>query len=143
MNIYEGTPTTTTLPINLPTTYLRSTNRITFSVNKPFIFGSNSYTLKDIKILLTEHTNNQQEQRTFTLNQEEYRNTQGISLNYFTNCQRITETGTLKIYLNSKLVDERVVVCEVGPILQDLPLNYLKQGTNTLTFSINKGSYIL
>ncbi|MDO8628767.1 MAG: hypothetical protein Q7R56_03360 [Nanoarchaeota archaeon] len=143
ISIYEGVPTSSTLPINLPTTYLRSTNRITFKINKPALFGSNNYELKDIKIVLTEQANNQQEQRTFTLNEQEYKNIQGISINYFTNCQRIQDRGTLKIYLNNKLVDERIVVCEVGPILQDLPLDYLKQGTNTLTFSVDQGSYIL
>ncbi|HLD12016.1 MAG TPA: hypothetical protein VJB87_00300, partial [Candidatus Nanoarchaeia archaeon] len=143
MPIYEGTPTTSSIPINLPTTYLRSTNRLTFTVSKPAIFGSNTYELKDLQIIQTVHNTNQQEQRNFNLNENEYKNIQGISLNYFTNCQRIQERGIMKIYLNNKLVDQRVVVCEIGPLLQDLPLDYLKKGTNTLTFSIDKGSYIL
>lgn len=142
--IFNGEITNNDLPINLPVPFLRKSNRLTFESSSGLgFFGSAKYELKDIKIVMKQVEANVLEKRTFVLTDAEYKNLEGLTLFYFTNCQRIQESGTMKIYLNNKLVDQRLVVCEAGPIGQDIDLINALSGANILEFEIDRGSYVL
>ncbi|MDO8556217.1 MAG: hypothetical protein Q7R96_03525 [Nanoarchaeota archaeon] len=143
--IYSGEITSSSIPINVPLTYLRSNNRITFEVEGPGIniFGSNSYRITEVLLKTQQATIHNEESRSFTLTENEYQTLEGITLSYFTNCRRIEDRGILTITLNNKLVDERQVVCEIGPIAQDISIENVRPGINTLMFNIDAGSYIL
>ncbi|HLC55059.1 MAG TPA: hypothetical protein VJJ75_00840 [Candidatus Nanoarchaeia archaeon] len=143
--VYEGEIAAGTVPIHIPATYLRKNNRITFSAEGVGInfFGSNTYRLKEVALQLQQSLEHTREQRSFTLTSTEFPNLARLSLVYFTNCRRIQDRGVISIYLNGQLVDRHTVVCEVGPLGQDLPLSATKAGTNALEFEIDKGSYVL
>ncbi len=141
--IFNGDITNNDLPIKLPTPFLRKFNRLSFEAVSLGWFSSSKYELKDIKLVLKQVDANVFEKRTFVLTDSEFKNLDGLTLFYFTNCQRIQESGTMRIYLNNKLVDQRLVVCEAGPIGQDIDLSNAVKGVNTLQFEIDRGSYVL
>ncbi len=143
--VYEGEITSQNIPIKIPSQYLRKNNRIKFSAEGVGInfFGSNVYRLKEVTLKLMQSLENKNEQRMFTITNTEYPNLARISIVYFTNCRRIQDRGIISIFLNENLVDQHAVVCEVGPLGQDLPLNAVKAGANVLEFAIDRGSYVL
>ncbi len=143
--IFEGEVESSTIPIRIPALYLRKNNRITFSAESPGInfFASHTYRLKEVALKLQQQIAHAKEQRTFTLTKTEFPYLERLSLVYFTNCQRIQDRGTLSTSLNGRLIDRHAAVCEVGPLAQDLPLATARAGTNSLTFEVDQGNYIL
>ncbi len=140
--IFSGPLTISQLPLNLPVSALRAVNHLTFSTDSGF-FSKNRYVLRDVTLFRTYRVEHTSEQRTFVLNQEDLQRFGHLSLFYMVNCFTANEKGTLWITLNGKLLSQQQIVCDAGEVSHDLARNDLREGRNTLTFSIDKGKYTL
>ena len=140
--IYNGEVDSYSLPIELSKGYLREHNLLELTTNS-YGIGSSSYDLKDLQIIKKYKVENKKESRNFVLNSEERDNIQKATLRYFINCMSLKKEGILKILLNNKVVSMQMVVCDAGEIDTEISKNYFVSGSNTLTFEIDEGDYII
>ena len=143
--IFNGPATNEDLPIRLPNDLLQSINRLTFAVDSPGFnfFRTQSYALADVQLFRTLRVENMREPRTFVLTQDDRRNLQQLRLFYFVNCFTVTEQSRLTIYLNRRVVQDGLIVCDAAPVSLDLNPRDLVNGQNVLEFEIDHGQYVL
>ncbi|HLD15510.1 MAG TPA: hypothetical protein VJB94_02935 [Candidatus Nanoarchaeia archaeon] len=143
--IFNSRITNSDLPIILPKPYLRKNNVLVFEAENPSwkFLTSNYYQLQDLRLFVKYNVENKREKRNFVLSEAEYKNIEGATVFYFVNCLKVKETGTFTIFLNGRMVSQRLVVCDAGEVGDDIDMTYLLQGSNTLEFQIDKGQYVV
>lgn len=136
--------TTNPTPIKLDASYLSDKNTLTFSVPSPgwTFWKSNSYELENVQVTgdVTNFDNSEAKQY-FTISEGEKSNLDTVRL-YFTPTCTIKDVGPLTITLNNKVIFKGVADCGTRT---NFPLdnNLVMQGSNELSFSTTKGSYLI
>jgi len=141
--IFNDIPSSANIPIPLPLVMLKSSSKIEFTVEKPTLFGSNRYVIRNVQLSLKIKQENKLETRTFILSKTERTSLQGLSLFYVVNCFTVNENGRLLIRLNGRIISDNMVVCDAGEVSLDLGPQDVLEGRNILEFEIDKGRYVL
>ncbi len=127
--------------INLPKKLLKKINHLELSVSFS-LFGSNYYSLEDLKIRKEYHTSNIKEDRYFVISAHEYTYLKDAKLNYFMHCNKFIRGGTkLKIELNKEPFRDIMLLCTGRDSSFDITLNNINEGKNILSFEIKEGDY--
>ena len=141
--IFEGSATINDLPIEIPVQNLRQRNILRFAPGKTgFVFGSSKYILKDIKLVKELRLEHRSEVRQFEVARAEA--VKDATLKFFVNCLEISrDQGILKVFLNRKNIFFGQIVCDASQTNFDVDPDDFKDGTNFLTFEVDKGDYII
>lgn len=134
------------LPIEIPLKALKKEDNIlTIAASSPGLrfLSANKYYLKDIQLVKKSAVENKKESRNFIIPPSENKDLVASFLSFFINCLRVKELGTLRIYLNSKEISNRFMVCNAGLIELEINPEDIYEGENILEFEIDKGEYIL
>lgn len=128
--------------ILLPKAMLQETNSLEFRVSSPGwnIFGSNSYSLRDIKVRENFELANTKEKRSFVLGGGEKGD--GL-LSYKIFCNSAGKLSRLKISLNGREISNEVLSCRSATRQVDVAAGDLREGGNELLFQIDEGDYLL
>jgi len=132
------------LPVELPLGYLKVNNVLRIEATSPGwkFLTKNYYSLRDVKIIKNYQVENKREIRSFVL--DDKGKVKDASLNFFVNCLEIgREQGILKVDINRFNVYTSRVVCDAGLREIDIPLDYLVDGRNIISFEIGKGDYVI
>lgn len=143
--IFRGQVSVDDLPLRLPRSLLQTINHLEFRVSGPGlnIFASHEYVLKDVQIFFKRLSENKLEARTFVVSNAELPHLQRMTLYFLINCFTLREDGRLVVTLNGKVIADGLVVCDAGPAALELDNAHLIAGRNVLTFSVDKGKYVL
>ncbi len=140
---YKGTPTSEILPLELPTSNLKTENALRIEASSPNwkFLSVNRYELKDLKLIKEELSENIKETRTFSLSKNKIKK---ATLSYFINCLRNTDNqGLLRVFLNEFNVHSAQVICDAAEQNIDVSKDYFNDAQNTLSFEKNFGDFIL
>ncbi|MCX6711910.1 MAG: hypothetical protein NT139_02650 [Candidatus Woesearchaeota archaeon] len=140
--IYNGEVSSSSLPIEIPKSYLTAHNLLELSTSS-YVLGSSSYDIKDLQLIKKYKVENKKESRYFVLSSTEKDNIQKATLKYFVNCMSLNKEGILKISLNNRVVSMYMIVCDAGEIDVEVDSSYFVSGRNTLTFEIDEGDYVI
>ena len=121
--------------IMLPLTQLKSTNSITFSVDKG-IFSTNTYSIESVEVRNNINLQNPQEERTVNLETP----VESADLSYSLFCQSSNILTTLEIFVNNKEQFTGIVPCTSTQTLE-LDVDILNDGTNTVLFALDQGDF--
>ena len=102
---------------------------------------TNEYDFENAKILgdITDKSR-QESNNIFTLTDSEFSSMEKATLRFVPNCANVLGIGILDIFVNNKKVFTSVPVCE-NQYMQSIPKSVLDEGSNTIIFKTNKGSY--
>jgi len=143
--IFEGNLDSSNIPIEVPVVNLRNgRNRLKFIAPSPgwAFLSSNKFVLKDLELIKEFRLTNKKEVRRFEVARAEAMD--DVSLEFFVNCLELYgEQGILKVYLNRRQVFFGKIVCDASQTKFDVNEDYFNDGTNYLTFEIDKGNYII
>lgn len=142
--IFEGVLDINDIPINLPVGSLSRINKLRFIAENPgwALLSTNTYVIRDIELVKESSIVNKQELRKFEIARAEA--ISDSKLEFFVNCIEINrDQGILKVFLNRRNVFLSKIVCDASQASFDIPKDYFTDGTNYLTFEIDKGSYII
>lgn len=134
------------LPIEIPLKALKKENNIlTIAASSPGLrfLSANKYSLKDIQLVKKSAVENKKESRNFIVTPSENKGLVSSTLSFFINCLRVKELGTLKIFLNSKEISNRFMVCDAGQVELEINPDDVYEGENLLEFEVDKGEYTL
>lgn len=134
------------LPIEIPLKALKKENNVlTIAASSPGLrfLSANKYYLKDIQLVKKSAVENKKESRNFIVTPSENKGLVSSTLSFFINCLRVKELGTLKIYLNSKEISNRFMVCDAGQVELEINPDDVYEGENLLEFEVDKGEYTL
>ncbi len=123
---------------------LQADNVLEFSAPETgFAFWQrNFYELTDVKITATvSQTEGLEARQTFIIGSEEINGLESASLLYFVYC-RVTEAGSLRVFVNDGLVHSGVPDCG-SPVKLPIDAGLLNRGVNTVRFSADSGSYLM
>ncbi len=126
-------------PVALSKSLLRESNTLEFSVKGGF-FSRRKYSFADVKVVadITD-LEKQKSTNTFSVSSVEMSNFESSYLDFYPICDQ-KAVGTMVIELNGKLISSSVPACE-SLNRQELYLEDLREGKNTVIFRIVKGSY--
>lgn len=126
-------------PVSLSKSLLRESNTLEFSVKGGF-FSRKRYSFTDVKIVgdITD-VEKQKSTNTFSISQVEVDNFESGFLDFYPICDQ-KSVGTMTLELNGKIISSSVPACE-SLNRQELYLEDLRAGKNTVIFRITKGSY--
>ncbi len=132
-----------TVALLLPMGMIKRENILTFKTNSigAAFWKSYKYSLRDVSIDKVFERENNREDRSFVLRTEEIENLDSAVLRYSVFCN--LGEGILSIRLNDNSISSESLPCTPGKKKVELDKNLLKTGTNELTFSLNKGDYVL
>lgn len=142
--VFDGAVNVNDLPLEIPVTNLRAKNRLKFKasdVGYAFL-SKNKYSLKDIELVKEFNLEHKQELRKFEISRAE--SLKDAELRFFVNCLELNiDQGVLKVYLNRKNVFFGKVVCDASQVKFDISEDDFIDGTNYLTFEVDKGDYVI
>lgn len=126
-------------PVTLSKSLLRESNTLEFSVKGGF-FSRKKFSFADVKVVgdITD-VEKQKSTNTFSISQIEMDNFESGYLDYYPICEQ-KSVGTMTLELNGKIISSSVPACE-SLNRQELYLEDLRAGKNTVIFKITKGSY--
>lgn len=126
-------------PIVLPRALLREANELEFFVQGSWI-QRKKFELSDIKVVgeLTDVAR-QKAQSSFTISPTEYDNLKTAFLDFYPICEQ-SKVGIMTVALNDKLLFAGQPACD-SLNRQDVFLEDLNEGKNTVGFSIDSGAY--
>jgi hypothetical protein len=126
-------------PVALAKALLRESNTLEFSVTGGFM-SRRRYSFTDVKVVgdITD-VEKQKSTNTFSISSVEMSNFETSHLDYYPICDQ-KSVGTMTIELNGKIISSSVPACE-SLNRQELYLEDLREGKNTVIFRIVKGSY--
>ncbi|MBI3052139.1 hypothetical protein HYY74_06840 [Candidatus Woesearchaeota archaeon] len=102
----------------------------------------NFYEMTDAKITATvSQTEGLEAKQTFIIGTEEINGLESANLLYFVYC-RVTEAGSLRVFVNDGLVHSGVPDCG-SPVKLPIDAGLLSRGVNTVRFSADSGSYLM
>ena len=129
--------------IILPKEYItEETNNLRISTGFSLLIPSR-YVLNDIKLRNQYRLENIKESRTFVIPETEIDSIDKVKLNYFVYCNSASKKGTaqLKILLNSEIIESSSLPCISRYIEMDVNKEFLTEGTNSLSFELDKGDF--
>jgi len=128
-------------PIVLPRALLKEANELEFFVEGSWI-QRKKFELSDIKVVgeLTDIAR-QRAQSSFTISPTEYDNLKTAFLDFYPICEQ-ARVGIMTVALNDKLLFAGQPACD-SLNRQDVFLEDLREGKNTVSFSIDSGAYRL
>ncbi len=144
MTIFQGIVSVADMPIKLPVEDLQKLNKLAFSVKSPgwAFLSSNQVTIRDVELVKESSVTNKQELRKFEVSRAEAVN--DATVEFFVNCIEVNvDQGILKVFLNRRNVFFGKIVCDASQASFDISEDYFSDGTNYLTFEIDKGNYII
>lgn len=126
----------------VPTNLLREENQLEFSVAYGF-FGVNKYNLQNVILKQEFERINAKESRTFTITSGEIASLSRAVLKYTQVCnsQLEIETTQLDIHINNVRQSTQNIKCLTTTQEMDIDKNLLRDGQNTLTFTIEEGDF--
>lgn len=144
--LYQGEITQANLPtIFIDNTDLRRENRITIQVSNPGVafWRVNQYNLENIRISAdVTDVSSAENRQTFDVSQEEIQNFRSANIRFLPTCSSQTNIRGYTIRLNNLPVFEGTPDCETfNQITVDR--NQLRQGTNTIEFSLERGEILV
>jgi hypothetical protein len=123
---------------------LKSENIIEFSASSPSFLAfweTNKYSLSDIKVTGTiANLENKQASLSFYARNEEINNAEETTLTYFVDCT--SSIGRMTARLNGQQLSSKMPDCGSYEQVSVSP-STLSQGSNELTFSIDKGTVLI
>lgn len=129
--------------IILPKEYItEETNNLKFSTDFSLLIP-NRYVLNDVKLRNQYKLENIKESRTFVIPETEIESIEKAKLNYFVYCNSASKRGTaqLKILLNNEVIESSSLPCISRYIEMDVNKEFLIEGTNSLSFELDKGDF--
>ncbi len=143
--IFNAPASSNDVPLHLPIYLLGKVNRLTFSVSSPGLnfFQSNHYLLENLQLVKDYQREHVAEARSFVVSPQEFDSYTQFRLVYQMNCFTVTDSGTLQIILNGKVVAESLIVCDARETTVDLDPALLENGRNVLEFFVDRGQYVL
>lgn len=146
--VYQGILTGDQLPITIPKEYLRTNNKLEFSLNLPGFsefYKTNFYLLEDVSLIKVYSKTNKEADRVFFVDMEDDQRVRNSKLHYILSCNQLEDRGSLEIKLNYNLQSKDAVFCgysdEIVLPLEEKDLS--DDGRNLLSFKIDKGDYSL
>lgn len=141
-SIFEGEIDSRDIPIDLPVNYAEENNELKIGVVNSGIFG-NSYSLSSVYVKKVFDRERKKTTRLFKLSSAEKAGLKDKSqLEYYINCLTLGGLqGVLTINLNGRTLSKENIICGSGVKTQRISENSLKEGTNVLTFEIDRGDY--
>jgi len=124
--------------IEIPLGYLASANNLRFSVSG---FGSNGFSLREVKLSKQEEVKNRVARRTFSVDAKEKAEMKSAIMRYSVFCDR-DEKDALKISLNDNLVYSDVPFCNLKEDSVELGSGSFKASVNNLDFE-TEGDYLI
>lgn len=144
--VYNGIINTkNTKPISLSKTSLKDDNLLVFSISSPGLafWSTNELILEDVKIIgdITS-LDTQYSKNVFLVSDTEKKNMEKMILKLYPECQS-NDVGRLTIQLNANEIYNSIPDCGQTVLQVEIAPNIIISGENTLTFSLEKGSYLL
>ena len=131
--------------IEIPRTFLKKNNRLTFTASGPGLafWKTNQYVIKDIVLKEEFSLVNSKEMRTITLKQKEYETLKDANLEYILYCNKEPKKGVtlMQLLINNKNVLSRQLPCISKKETIEIPLSLLQTQTNTVTLAIDDGDF--
>lgn len=140
MPVFENAiPVQNVPPVVLPKSLIRETNELEFSVQGSWI-QRKKFELSDIKVVgvLTDAAR-QRAESSFMISPTEFDNLESAFLDFFPICNQV-QVGVMTVSLNGKLLFAAPPACD-SLNRQDVFKDDLKEGKNTVSFQIDRGSY--
>lgn len=129
--------------IIIPKGYIiEETNNLRISTGFSLLIPSN-YVLNDLKLRKQYRLENIKESRTFIISETEIDSIDKAKLNYFVYCNSASKKGTtqFKILLNDEMMESSSLPCISRYIEMDVNKEFLIEGTNSLSFELDKGDF--
>ncbi len=143
--VYSGDPSSSFRPITLPRDLLRSENVLLFSVSSPGLafWRTNEFVAEQVRVV-ADVTNRESQvaNHVFLVSETEKNNLDRVTLKFQPEC-RYGEAGPLSIRLNGKEIYNALADCDVALIPLELAAGDVRQGENSISFSTNRGTYVL
>jgi len=143
--VFEGGLDSSDVPIELPISNLRSsrnTLKISGSSVGAAFLSSNKFDLRDVELIQNFNLLNKIELRTFVVSRTEA--VEDATLEFFVNCVEVNrDQGILKVFLNRRMIFFGKVVCDASQNKFDIDEDLFVDGTNRMTFEVDKGNYII
>lgn len=131
-------------PIELPANLLKRENILYFAVSSPgFAFWTmNRYDISNVQIVgdITDDSNSAHRQTIF-ISETEKEHAESVTLEFYPDCEA-GDVGALQASLNGQQLFNGLPDCNLINFV-DIDPSLLVQGTNTLSFSSNMGSYVV
>lgn len=131
--------------IEVPKSVLQKDNEIILSTSSPGIlfWKVNNYDLKDVGVKQEFESVNIEEERLFSVTQEEKTNLDSARLKYFQICNSPApkELVSLDISLNDQRIHTAEIRCITTQEEIELDLELLQSGSNKLTFRLEEGDF--
>ena len=99
------------------------------------------YAIRDVKLKQVFERDNSEEVRSFVLNDDEFGNLDGATLRYSVFCNK--GQGTLDIKMNGGFLSSESLSCVGDNKRVELSKNVLNSGENLLSFSVDRGDYLI
>ncbi len=133
--------------INIAVQDLKDNNELEFSVSSPGLafWATNKYNLKDIILKQEFNRINSEEERTFTVSEQEKNSLQFVKIKYTQVCNQPLpkETAPLTIYINNKRASSAYIRCVTTSQNFDIDSSLIVEGTNKIQFKLEEGDFLL
>ncbi len=142
--VFEGGLDSGDIPIELPVVNLGNRNRLKISGSEVrFAFLSrNEFELRDLELIQEFNIVNKAELRTFEVSRAEA--IDDAEMEFFVNCVEVsTDQGILRVFLNRRVIFFGKIVCDASQSKFDVDEDLFTDGTNRLTFEVDKGNYLI
>ncbi len=142
--VFKGHLDSSDVPIELPVINLKERNTLKISgaeIGAAFL-SKNEFELRDLELIMEFSRLNKAELRSFEVSRAEA--VEDARLDFFINCIEIgSDQGTLRVSLNRRLIFLGIIVCDASQSKTDIDEDLFVDGTNRLTFEVDKGNYIV
>jgi hypothetical protein len=133
--------------IEIAKSNLKEENQLELSVSSPIFafWKTNKYQLKDVGIKQEFERRNNEETRTFTIPKVELEGMAKAKLSYTQQCnyQLGDEVTQFELFLNDKKAHSGKIRCVTTETELELPTDLFVEGSNTISFTLEKGDFTL
>lgn len=128
--------------VEIAKSYLERNNEIEISVSSGF-FTANRYTLEDVGVKQEFQRVNNEETKTFTIPAQEKKHLSELTLKYtqICNAPMASQLTRLEIFINDYRAQTSDIRCVTTEEEIELDKDLLVEGSNTITFRLEKGDF--
>jgi len=139
--VYSGDADSGDLPIKLPVSLLRSTNRLIFELGSRGTFLTSDYfELDDVELIKKNKLETNAQSRRFNVDKDKLGNDN--ELRFFVDCKELKEAN-LNVDFNQRNVFFGRIVCDAAEHRVELDDEFFVDGFNLVSFSVDQGNYVL
>ena len=139
--VYSGDADSGDLPIKLPVSLLRSTNRLIFELSSRGTFLTSDYfELDDVELIKKNKLETNAQSRRFNVDKDKLGNDN--ELRFFVDCKELEEAN-LNVDFNQRNVFFGRIVCDAAEHRVELDDEFFVDGFNLVSFSVDQGNYVL